>query len=302
MKHACRCVLSAGLVAAAVGLAVLAYRRLPGHGGAAGELRYLLTRPLLRTGDYNRASQLLMLAEARQPGSRADLLDKLLAEPDPRLRESGLTLLADQIETVGRNDSAVIRTFLTWLTRTAEDCKLQHLPQVVRCAAAVFNTGTWPTTGGASLPCTDKQELLRWLVAGTMHAEPAVRARACEALAGKMGRQLKEQLGAFEKPLYGSNVGSLVLVKEPVHLLAETPMLRALLYDPVAQVRWAAGRLLVLAGEPAGVPAVCDWLGHQPVHRQAAEGVLTAIFEERWRGFCESGSPASEPGAGDGGD
>jgi hypothetical protein len=74
-----------------------------------------------------------------------------------------------------------------------------------------------------------------------------------------------------------------------------------MLADPIAEVRWGAGRILAVAGDARGVPAFCDWLQHHPRMTANADKLMAALLGRDWRDLCESGSPTSQPSPGEGG-
>ena len=306
------------LVLAIIIAAWTGWKLLPGAGGVSAELRWLLARDYVPPQHWNRALGLLRFAEQREPGRKAELYRSLLFDEDERVVYAGVRLLATDFETPGMSLAGLQAVFQEWFGQASVSEKVTHLPDVLHCILQAF--GGRP--GGADsyvlyipgfedwdLPLTEEDQ--RWMVAGMsldILNEPdgetlwrvVLRPPAEEIiyrlcfLDGVLGGQSRQRFAdGVHTPL------TLDELRDELQLSVDRVV--GMLDDPIDEVRWGAGRILAVAGDPRGLPAFTEWLRQHPARRKAADQLMTPLFGPDWRQLGESGGATSQPGAGDGG-
>ena len=264
-------------------LIVISVRRLPGGGGLASELRWLLARDSAARVEFNRASTMLHIAEVQRPTSAAAILDGLLWDLDERVVNAALILLVDMLEQDLDPQDDLRRLFMRWYATAKVDTKLTHLDAMLN---AISKIG--PELGELRLTDAD----LRWIVAGTLRRNAVIRLAADELAESRLPvfYMVRSRLQALDGLSMASSF------RPPFRRIDE---LSALLDDPVAQVRWAAGRILASSGDQRGLPALSEWLRDDPKAPRSAGKTLEQWFGPDWRkpfeGKAASTQPAPQP-------
>ena len=284
----------------------------------SAELRWLLARDYVPPQSWNRALGLLSFAEQREPGKRAELYRFMLFDEDKRLAGAGLRLLASDITMPGASLADLRALFREWFAQASVSEKIAHVPEVVHCVLCAFgerpNNARLPVLRAPGyedwdLPLTDEDE--RWMVAG-MSLDTQYDLE-CGVLNAAVCRSSAETIMCRLRFMDGTLAGeSRQLFVDAVHAPLTPDELRdelrlsverivGMLDDPIAEVRWGAGRILAVAGDRRGLPAFTEWLRQHPARRRAADQLMTELFGPEWRQLGESGGATSQPGAGDGG-
>ena len=114
MPRTWRRILSWLFVLAIVAAVAIGWRYVPGAGGTADEIRWLLARDDVPTRHYNRAANLIALAEHHRPGAARDIIDTLVADDDHRVVRGTLALIFDRIRPENRELRDVYAAFDQW--------------------------------------------------------------------------------------------------------------------------------------------------------------------------------------------
>lgn len=72
--------------------------------------------------------------------------------------------------------------------------------------------------------------------------------------------------------------------------------LATMLSDPISEVRWGAGRILAVAGDERGLPALREWLKHNPRFTPLADKLMIDLYGPDLRSRSARGSATSQPG------
>lgn len=305
-----------GATLALLAAAALGVSRLPGAGRLPAELRWSFARDRVGPQVFHRAALLLRTVEQRTPGAGAQLARELLADGDGRVVRGVLTVLGDQLQDPTGVPGLREVFDAWWLARpTAE--RIALLPQSLVCRAASSSlAGATPLPARTPLhadrapaAAVDDERLL---VAATLQRD----AQARELAEMLLFRHTSADASVAQRLRYLDNRSAL---KRADDLDAKTPIssisaadlqdqlrldlahVRAMLADPVAEVRWAAGRILAVSGEAAGVSAVCEWLRAAPRAVARADALLTDLLGCDWRNFCASRTTTRESSPRDGG-
>ncbi|MGD8451128.1 MAG: hypothetical protein PVJ57_04865 [Phycisphaerae bacterium] len=266
------------LVAASVG-----WTRLPGVDGVRGELWWQLHRDKLGPSDWTQIGRLVHLTEFEVPGSRAPILKDLLSSGDFVVVDRTLQILSDLLVLRGADSPNLLALVDGWLQSASADDKLAHRRVLCECGMRRAALNGWKHD--AQVPAVED---LRWILVATMdpYSMHTMLARDLLPLEADAVRTLSpRQLfldGVMPAP---AGLGIIMPGLPPAVPLGEplTESLIALLADPVPEVRWAAGRLLAVAGDARGVPAVIEWLQHEPGRTAVAEKLFSYLYGPEWR-------------------
>jgi hypothetical protein len=281
-------------VFAAVALVV---RQLPGFGGQLAEIRWLLAQD--NPEALNHASWLLALSASPTRNTLLPLVTELLDNDDPRVVDGTLTVLDDHGFI---NDSArtKLRDVLAdWFRRAPVHQKVDHLRTTHQLLLPLAER---LLQSDESLPLNPDDK--RWAVAGTRLRAETARLRAdCLVFptSNDNARLLRQRLRTLDAlpPLLAIDHGDESAARlQPLWDTVSPTLddLVTMLDDEIPEVRQAAGRILVVAGDPRGFPAFCEWLKPDPRLPPAAEEILTELHGPDWRSRCESSRPTSQPG------
>jgi hypothetical protein len=295
--------------------AALAYRLLPGAGGPAEEIRWLLACDYLTAGRSNQAAALLNLAEADSPGTRGAIFRQLLADADRRVVTHALLLAAGELRRSGPPVD-VAKAFAAWLSEATVADLVATLPHSLKCLALAVAADE-----GAN-ERDDAWSLLkppgrhpRWFVAANLEQDDHTRLIADGWLLNAL--TLSESDDTEPDHRWSTALERLRAIDGPGRTWAsgrDAPLLpldwavrlspddlAALLDDPIEQVRWGAGRILAAAGDARGLPVFREWLQSHPRRTADADAVMSGIYGPEWRELHARSSPTGQPGAGDGG-
>lgn len=276
------------LAAAALGVTLL-----PGWSGAESELPWLLANSP-RTREFNRATQLLLIASNRDGAEVARWIGKLLDDPNPAIVDGTLLLMNDLIGpgSFGRTVvtpplvESLSAAFRDWMSRATPDAKLQHCERLVLLAPMV----RWGSArGGFAFKFGDAD--FRWFLAATTAAAQDVKLLALAFSIGKPddvhGRIIVLDGGdprpRATPPADRKRIGGGAPPEWQRLTLDRHPALRAALGDPQPRVRWAAARILAVCRDERALPVVHEWLAHDPKAPQSAHRVLAELFGPGWR-------------------
>jgi hypothetical protein len=298
-----------------IGLSV-AYTRLPGAGGLTAELRWLLAHSTITSRGLSRAATSIHFAAMNSMASRVEMYEALLNDPDRNVVKGTLRLLSTDSALRGPEPDAALRaTFARWFSSVSAEDKFFYLPELLLCAAP---EPQWRTRGTQNAETSDEaseyaeppplsdwlvtitSDDLRWIVASTL---PRLSGHnAAFAVFGDPVKwrhpQLPNRLAFLDDwvtyqpgPPTWERLGE----EWDVCLPFPAAALLEMLHDPADEVRWAAGRILAVAGDERGLPAFCDWLQVNP-RAPRADQMMIDLFGPDWRKRCESGSATSQPG------
>ncbi len=294
--------------------AAIAIRRLPGAGGVAAELRWLLVRDNVPPWSFNRASLLIREAEERHPGTRTELFRELLADEDRRLVRGALIILADHLRPSGAIQQDLRAVFTHWFARTPLRDKIDHLPYSLICGARAASRATEGHPPLAAItPLVDSwipalsEDDRRWLVAATLERNPDARELTQMLLfrAGPGANSVVHRLRYLDglTPLKHPDPLDPNQQLQPINpdelraqYRLDADRLPAMLSDPLARVRWAAGRILAVRGDERGLPAFDEWLQASRRSTAAGEAIMIDLFGPGWRNRLESGGSTSQAG------
>lgn len=306
---------------------------LPGAGGVLAEFGWLLARDNSSPAQLNRAFSLLHFAEEDSPGARARLVSALVRNSDLRVVRGCLRCIAPQIPTPGALSEDVSRALREWFRETNTTQKTALLPEAFSCWLASTGGTQTVTCGNAAFFTVPPQDAVpaldpdnrRWIVAATavVHgwerwlveqvvfpdesADPfAVSPFPVPCPLYELAQRLRYIDGLSTNAVIAkqADIGELPRIATgPLCQLLGIPTgeLLSMLFDPIDQVRWGAGRILAVAGDARGLSAFCDWLQHNPRFTANANKLMTDLFGPDWRTHCASGSATSQPGQRDGG-
>jgi hypothetical protein len=292
------------LAGGAIGLA-----HLPGSGGVGDELRWLLGRDRVSPKQFNRATGLIVLAERQKAGARTALYRDLLRERDPRLVRNAITLLANEFGR-GHVPDDLAAMFTEWFLASTPEQRLRYQPALLACCEPLLlfrgidpERGTGPASQPWPLPAAVGD--YRWLVAGTLWRQHAGRAFADRVVfrpnADLDWLSLRLQFLDGDAPFLESrHFSPLSAGRLTATLRPGVGQVVAMLTDTNERVRWGAGRILAAAGDPRGLPALCDWVRHNPQLIPNTDRLMTALFGPNWRALGASSRPTSEPSPSDG--
>jgi len=306
------------LVVLAVLVAVtLVVRRLPGAGGVADELRWLLACDNPPSRSFNRVSLLIREAEQRQLGARAALFRELLTDDDRRVVRGALVVLADHLRPSGTLHEDLRSVFADWFAAAPVRDKIDYLPYSLICSARAAGRATEgdpPLAAitplvGSWVPALGEDDQ-RWIIAATLERNPDAR-ELTQMLLFRGGPGADSVVHRLQ---YLDGVTSLKYPDpldadhklEPITMDAlraqyrlDADRLPAMLSDPLARVRWAAGRILAVCGDERGLPAFDEWLQANRRSRVAGEAIMIDLFGPEWRKRIESGGSTRQAGPGD---
>ncbi len=289
-----------GVAALAAGL-VRGARFLPGAGGPAAELRRLLAQPEPRPRLFHRAALILRAARDRRPQGRAELFRDLLRDPDPQVVHHALLLLGDVLRTGEPDDAEVGAAFTDWFTAASLPARIEHLPHALVCAALAANPlprpAAAPRVAAAPLPENwpygNTPDERRWLVAASLLRDGEARElagmllfqTADDAVCVRDRLELLDARATFRYPdpaAPDARVAAVAPASLRAQLRVDVDELADMLDDPLPQVRWAAGRILTVAGDPRGLPAFQEWLRAARPIPPAAAAMLNDLFGPEW--------------------
>jgi hypothetical protein len=291
----------------AIGLGVT---RLPGGRGPVDELVWLLRSPDASPGAFRRASRLLCAAEEKSPGATADLLAQALRTDNEYAVHNALHLLATDFPlSSALADAALVRMYDLWFRQQSLATKVRHLPYTLLCADPFPELGAKagprarPERRAWNVRLTARD--VPWLVAATLERGTA-RFAAFRALFGPDHHFIREphvtgRLGVLDGmiPREHKQLPETFQAFTPDALQSQLTIgvdeLLDMLESPVGPVRWAAGRIFVVAGDRRGLAAFCDWLATHP-RAPGAEDLLADLFGPQWRAYCESRRATGKPG------
>ncbi len=292
---------------------IVVLRLLPGRGGGLSDLRWRITHARNVADACEEMFDWLMASEISD-SEQARILNCFVQDDDPRLVAAGLEMLADGFGGCALVADSVPRLaiFTDWFNSASMEEKMQHRTAAVRCYTWVTQHGPVRDPNNAAPPVADwpippDYDCWRWLVSATLERRWTTRVRV-------------DQLVYRERPNWPAVRTRLDVLNElswtdaarmpAPHPLSPTEIDQAvrpgrarlvrMLSDELADVRMAAGRILALAGDPVGVPALVEWMEREPRSAPLADEFMTRILGPDWRMACESGSATSQPGAGDG--
>ena len=304
MSRPARRTLSCLFVLAIIVIAVIGWTYLPGSGGVVEELRWLLARDSVPPQHFNRAAGLMLFAEKRTPGARCALFTELLRDKHSNVVPNTLTLLADQLRYLYGQRQSPLRvykplwsTFDQWFTSLDEDKRRAHRTGILGVLQILYNEHDF----------LEQDRYRRFLLCATLSRNPQDRNVGLYLLFGgpvswwETGNRLAV-LDGLRPPVPNGNGDDWKPdpAQWPPWPDPRTPD-GFYLDHPTNEVRWATGRILAVHRDKRGLPAVYEWLQHNPKACDSADKVLTELFGPDWRKPFESGSAASQPGAGDGG-
>lgn len=282
------------LIALAVGIS-----RLPAQGGLVGELRWVFTRPSPAATKYSRALELLRQAKQRAPDGPFDVMRVLLQDDDPRVVQCALVLVGDSIRSAAAfavNWGA--RLFEEWFTHSTADERFAHLPYtLLQCywdagsgmyAPHFAETPTRDEVAAAQLVPWRGADDVCWIVAGTLEKGPDWRPLAdAGAFNGVAPTQhIRVRLLVLDALLTRDTAFVPTPLDEKTlraELIPSLEQVLSLLTDSREKVRWAAGRILTVAGDRRGLPAFREWLAANPRIPPGAMQMLTELFGPDWR-------------------
>ncbi len=263
---------------------------LPGSGGLVDEIRWLVRNGT--PSDLNRASWLIRRADDRRAGSAVDVLTELLHDPDPQIVRAALMFIGDWYPV---DDPQVVTVYLDWLRQASTEERIRQLPNCM-----IGGRRFTDTLQSEAIRCLRDDR--RWLVAASLQRQEDVRALVEDTLFGEMaeGTRLARRLRVIDA--LPTNLAADVIAASVKAQPCDAPAgLESFLDDTIPEARWAAGRILAAAGDPRGLPALCEWLNttRNRLPPQAVR-MLDDLHGPDWRSNCASGSATSQPGAGDG--
>jgi hypothetical protein len=292
------------LFACGVGLA-----HLPGSGGVADELRWLLAKDRVPSQQFNRAAGLIILAEKQKLGARAAVYKTLLWERDPRVVGGAITLLANDLG-ARRPPDSLLALFTEWFLASTPEARLRYQPDLLACCEHLLlfrgldrESGTPSASRPWPLPAAVGD--YRWLVAGTLCRDDAGRSFADRVVFRERPeldclRQRLHFLDADAPFLESRRFEALAAEALTAELRPTVEQIASMVTDADARVRWGAGRILAVAGDARGLPAFCDWLQHNARMSANADKLMTPLFGPDWRDLCASGSATRQSSPGDG--
>ena len=293
------------LAACGVGLA-----HLPGSGGIVDELRWLLGRGRAPSQSLNRATALILFAEKQRPGTRTALFKELLWERNPRIVRGTIGLLAGQLD-IRKPPDDLLALFTQWFLASTAEERLRYQPALLACCEHLLlfqGLDLKPETRSTSQPWPLPAAVgdYRWLVAGTLWRQHAGRAFADGVVFRKRADldwlSLRLQFLDGDAPfLENHRFPPLPADRLAATLRPSVEQVLAMVKDPDERVRWGAGRILAAAGDTRGLPALCDWVQHNPRLMPNADKLMKALFGPDWRDLCASGSSTSQSSTSDGG-
>jgi hypothetical protein len=277
-------------VLAACGVGVT---RLPGAGGSglAGEVRYRITHGSHRPSGVDDASWLLFVADEQLPGTEVRVIKQLLYDPDERVVERALTVLTDR----ARFGQANFYDFRAWFDSASLDQKMAHLHAALACCAAHDIRPNQPYAFPELLlgvPLDDDNQ--RWFIVATLSRGADEREVADRMIARDLrpDTEVCRRLRILDalRPSMVDAARTCNELIEPINppelvrqLRIDGALLLSVLSDPNAKLRWAAGRILTVAGDARGLPAFREWLQAHPRIPLDAEKMLTDLFGPDWR-------------------
>jgi hypothetical protein len=285
-------------LAALLGAGAIAVE-LPGGVTVAEEVRWRLARDPMPPGQAHAVTRLILLSFASDR-DRAAVFQQLLLDADPTVTRHALVLLGDRLATAARvhgtPDRHEIAAFRAWWNQAALAERIAAGSPAIRCAQVVLDGA------GPAFPATDDD--WRWLIASTRVSDEQPRQWIDGLLfasfdpAGPVDGTLRYIDGLFHPPDPDAFLARLAPA-DPAAALATVrvplPLLRDALTSDLLAVRWCAVRILAVAGDPAGLPALTrpvPWLDPRGVVR--LDRVLARIFGEDWEDLAagrQGGAP-----------
>ena len=257
---------------------------LPGWIGVPGEARWLLRHAEARPHNLDCVGTLLRPERWPNTEQRRQLVRGLLSDVDSRVVHGTLGVIATQMGVGawardglpgGRADAL---EFVEWFRGAAAPAKLAQLPYTLMIADPP------PEVAGPLLGDED----VAWRLVATLGRDPRWRPVAerlvfrhvfgevsvCGRLALVDGLFVRKDTAPVTPLNWRATCGELLLDCE--HVLHQ-------LDNSNECVRWAAGRILTVAGDPRGLPAFREWLKAHPRIPPDAEKILTDLFNPEWR-------------------
>ncbi|MBP7746510.1 MAG: hypothetical protein KA383_10275 [Phycisphaerae bacterium] len=284
---------------AVLGALAVGISRLPAQGGLVGELRWVFTQPIPAATKYSRTLELLWQAKQRAPDGPFNVMRVLLHDDDTRVVQCALVLVGDSIRSAAA--FAVdwgARLFEEWFAHSTADQRFAHLPYtLLQCywdagsrmyAPHFAETSTRDEVAAGQLAPWRGADDVCWIVAGTLEKGPDWRPLA--------------DAGAFNDAAPTQHIRVRLLVLDALltrdTAFVPTPLdestlqtelrppleqVLSLLTDLREKVRWAAGRILTVAGDRRGLPAFREWLKAHPNIPPGATQMLAELFGPDWR-------------------
>lgn len=305
---------------------VVGVRRLPGSGGLIEELRWLLGGGWAST-NVNRATLLLYYTEQTDIAASVEMLRQLLDDPDDRVVTGAYLILTDRlpptIDKCARDSSPFVDLLVEWREKADARRMIAHADLAlsgfhVAGVRAVGNDAwrrvEWDATFAES-PIPVRQPDKRCMVAVTL---PDARTTFTDGVFRQRWVQKARLDSIYSRWEFVSNPHARPDYRklreargEPIRALGDAELaeqlrltpeeLREMLSDPIDEVRWGAGRMLAIAGDARGIPAVCEWLAANPRWAGLMDELMRDLYGPGWRAFGESRGAASQPGEGGGG-
>ena len=288
---------------------------LPGSGGTLDEIRWLLRRDGVPSRDLNRASLLIRMLGREAAHTPGQVFQVLFSDKDPRIVHGAMRAFIDQrqFDLGGPCPKDMCTAYSNWFRRASVAEKTATLPQSFYICFVLVNdiysrtvdpVLPWdPMSSNWPLPATGDD--LRWIVAATLqrgererHAVDLVVFRR-DGLSPYDVVQRLRRLDGMSPPINYSPpaVYSAVELKElRKQLWLSVDDLATMLSDPISEVRWGAGRILAVAGDERGLPALREWLKHNPRFTPLADKLMIDLYGPDWRSRSARGSATSQPG------
>ncbi|MFH1747673.1 MAG: hypothetical protein ABIG44_11585 [Planctomycetota bacterium] len=340
MSRMVRRTLSWVFVLAILVAALIGWNRVPGAGGALGELRWLLGKQPRTTQDYNRASTLLLLANNERMGCRLEIYRALVFDSDERVVDGVLVLLHDELgqavaycprdgygERFNPKWNDALRITTEWFDEASEETHFNHADRAIRLFVLAYRCARhWHRDFGgdsrylvwqvlATLPYPGDYDLF---VATQSQLTSATENHPFNNLHGPRRQwppdafSIRVRLRILDGRTIAGEEAHLppkprlhrVEIKDwwPIEIPGHAELLTLIEHEHPA-IRWAAGRIMAICYDKRGLPGVKEWLDTKPSQAKSAEKVLSEMYGPDWRELCESGGAASQPGGGDvGGD
>lgn len=282
---------------AAGALMLVGAMRLPGARGAEGELRWRLARLASASPRFERDMGLLVAAFAdTRLASCAAEARRWLVEAPAELRPRLLHLLWVPVRTAA-SDAPLREVVLDWVMSLPPAERAALLPGIGELWLAA---ATGSADRGALLFREVQVDVAR--LAARLHPDDTA---WLALLMSSLAQQAPlEQLGVLRNDAERDELlfRSLAAAGAPLRdstgrrgrcrlwyiVDLDAERLAALLDDPSADVRYAAGRTLALAGDARGLARYCEFLDAGPRPDPLADAVLGGIYGPDWRSLCES--------------
>lgn len=298
MTHVRRRIVSWVAAAAIVTASIAAWPLVPGANGPVGELQWILTHANFNQRGHRSAASVLLTLEHADPQRAARVLEALLLGDNPRVARHALTLLADRLEAdrMARHVTRAIwqPVFVAWLEQAAPSFKFEQRAAALRAVFSLYPDDV--TDAWTALPLTQRDA--RWIVAGMLDRSLHVGLTAIDLVF----RETESQNPLRERFLYAGQVRTRLPADATVEQLPTAALMRDwsryvslaqgtlvdLLDDEAPRVRWAAGRILAVAGDARGLPAFGEWLRREHRRRnRPADLLMTALHGAEWRTLAE---------------